>query len=153
VQPVCAILLAAAAAAATTPPRTPTPVPAPTLSLTAAQRGQAQKDLAAAVTARQGAKWKPGGSKGGKSTGFQAHRCAVIYDERVAGKQREANGPFRTTCSDWVVRSSRDLAQKDADQPCTANQFGANLAGCTTWIEQWDAVRAKWSEISRKSSP
>ena len=145
-------VLLAAAAAVTPVRRTPTPGAA-AVSLSPAQRAQGQKVLSAAITTRQAAKWKPGAGKGGKQGAFQAHRCALSYDERISGKERAANGPFRTSCSDWVSRATRELAQKDADQPCTTVQYGPSLAACTTWIEQFDASHSKWSEVWRKASP
>ncbi len=87
------------------------------------------------------------------SAGFHAHRCAVLYDQNVSGKERVANGPFRASCSDWVARATKDLALKDAEQPCSVAQYGPGLAGCTTWIDQWDSGRGKWVELWRQPSP
>jgi hypothetical protein len=105
-----------------------------------------------AVEKRRGGKGKPVAPKGGKA-GFQAHRCAVLYDENVTGKERAANGPFRVTCSSWVSRATRELAIKDGEQPCGVKEYGPSVVGCTTWIDQWDAGQGKWSEVWRKSTP
>lgn len=121
-------------------------------SFSAADRSQAQKVLAAAVEKRSGGKGRPTAPKGGK-TGFQAHRCAVLYDENLTGKERAANGPFRATCSGWVSRATRELAVKDGEQPCSVKEYGPGLVGCTTWVDQWEAGRGKWSEVWRKSTP
>jgi len=108
---------------------------------------QARKVLAAAVAKREGIEPPPGAG----AAGFQAHRCAVLYDPRIFGKERGANGPFRTTCSDWVPRKSRELAVKDAAPPCAEAQYGLNLTGCTSWVDHWES--GKWVNVWRQSSP
>ena len=115
-------------------------------SLSAEDKAQARKTLAAAVEKREASRGKPA------SAGFQAHRCAVLYDPRIFGKERTANGPFRTTCSDWVPRRSRELAMKDAEQPCAAAQYGPSLECCTSWVDRWDAGSGQWVNVWRKSS-
>lgn len=146
-------LAAFLALASARPSPTPGPAPPKGPSLTPAEKSQARKVLAAAVEKRLAARPKPAAPKGGKPPGFQTHRCAVIHDEEVTPKERAANGPFRVTCSDWVSRATRELAVKDAEKPCTTAQYGPGLSGCTTWVDQWDAGRGKWSEVWRRSIP
>lgn len=129
-------------------PRPPTPQRP---SLSTEDKAQARKTLAAAVEKREVSQAKPASVT--PSAGFQAHRCAVLYDPRIFGKERAANGPFRTTCSDWVPRRSRDLATKDAEQPCAVAQYGPSFAGCTSWVDHWDAGSDKWVNVWRQSSP
>ncbi len=145
--------LTTAASARLRPTATPKPAVLEGPSLSAANKTQARKVLAAAVEKRRAKDWKPGAQKNAKPPGFQAHRCAVIYDETVTGKERVANGPFRATCSDWIFRATRDLSVQDASRPCTAAQYGPNLAGCTSWVDQWEATRGKWVEVWRQPSP
>jgi hypothetical protein len=122
-------------------------------SLSAANKTQARKVLASAVEKRRAKEWKPGAQKSAKPPGFQAHRCAVLYDETVSGKERVANGPFRATCSDWIFRATRELSVQDASRPCTAVQYGPSLVACTSWVDQWEAGRGKWVEVWRQPSP
>jgi hypothetical protein len=128
-------------------PRSATPQ---RLSLSAENKARARKTLATAVEKREVSQGKPASVT---SPGFQAHRCAVLYDPGISGKERAANGPFRTTCSDWVARLSRELAMKDAAQPCEVAQYGESFAGCTSWIDRWDAASGKWVNVWRQSSP
>jgi hypothetical protein len=63
------------------------------------------------------------------------------------------NGPFKTTCSDWVARRTQALAVKDAEQPCAAAQYGPGFSGCASWVDHWDAGSGKWVSVWRQSSP
>lgn len=129
-------------------PRPPTPqVPSPS----AEDKAQARKVLAAVIEKRQVLRGKQASVT--PAAGFQAHRCAVLYDPRIFGKEREANGPFRTSCSDWVPRGSQSLAIKDAERPCAVAQYGPSLAGCSSWVDHRDAGSGKWVVVWRKSSP
>ena len=131
--------------------RTPTPLP-PTPrgpALSAEDRAQARKVLAAAVDRRRAAQPKLAVAA---AAGFRAHRCAVLYDPNISGREREANGPFRIMCSDWVRRRSQPLAIKDAEQPCAIAQYGSSLAGCTSWVDRWNSGAGKWVSVWRQSS-
>jgi hypothetical protein len=149
-----AVLLAFLSLAVSAPARKPgaTPTPPPAVRLTPAQKSQAQKVLATEVGKRQSLREKQKAAPKPQAK-FQAHRCAIIYDESVSGRQREANGPFRVSCSDWVPRAKKDLSIQDAERPCTAGDYGPFFAGCTAWVDGWDDKRGKWSEVWRKASP
>jgi hypothetical protein len=137
------------------PGRAPTkvpPTPTPAVKLTPAQKSQAQKTLATEAAKRQSLRDKQKAPP--KSTlRFQAHRCAVVYDESVNGKQREADGPFRVSCTDWVYRATKELSVQDGDRPCAAKDYGPGFAGCTTWVDGFDEKRGKWTEVWRKAGP
>jgi len=128
------------------------PTPTPGVKLTQAQKTQAQKTLTGEAGKKQALRDRQK-TPPKSSARFQAHRCAVLYDESVSGKQREADGPFRVSCTDWVYRSTRELSIKDGDRPCTAKDYGPSFAGCTTWVDGWDEKRGKWVEVWRKAAP
>jgi hypothetical protein len=128
------------------------PTPTPSVRLTPAQKSQAQKTLATEIQKKQSLRDKQKAPQKNEPR-FQAHRCAVLYDESVSGKQREADGPFRVSCSDWVYRATRELSIKDGDRPCTASDYGPSFAGCTTWVDGFDEKRGKWVEFWRKAAP
>ena len=50
-------------------------------------------------------------------------------------------------------QSVKDLAVRDGGQPCTAMQYGPELAGCTSWVDAWDPKGGKWAEVWRASVP
>jgi hypothetical protein len=128
------------------------PTPPPAVELTPAQKTQAQKALASEAAKKQSLRDKQK-SKPKSNATFQAHRCAVIYDESISGKQREADGPFRVSCNDWVYRKTRELAIQDGDRPCTARDYGPYFAGCTTWVDGFDEKKGKWTEVWRRAAP
>ena len=133
------------------PTKTP-PRPTPSVKLTPAQKSQAQKTLASEIVKKQSLRDKQ--KTFPKNTlRFQAHRCAVIYDESVSGKQREADGPFRVSCTDWVYRATRELSIQDGNRPCEAKDYGPGFAGCTTWVDGLDEKKGKWTEVWRKAEP
>lgn len=140
-------------AQATAPSVQRTPIPRPPTPqkqvLSDENKAQARKVLAAAVGKREAIQSASVTASGT----FQAHRCSVLYDPRISGKERAANGPFRTTCSDWVPRKTRELAIQDGEQPCGVTQYGPSLVGCTSWIVRWDAASGKWVGAWRQSRP
>jgi hypothetical protein len=140
--------LAGSGKAPTKAPATPTPA----VRLTSAQKAQAQKTLASEIAKRQSLRSKQKAPPKGTPK-FQAHRCAVIYDDSISGKQREADGPFRVSCTDWVYRATKELSIQDADHPCTARDYGPAFAGCTTWVDGFDDKKGKWTDVWRKSAP
>jgi len=87
------------------------------------------------------------------AAGFQAHRCAVVYDESITGKLREIDGPFRVSCTDWVHRATKELSIQDGGRPCTTREYGSSIVSCTTWVDGWDERHGKWIDQWRKSSP
>jgi len=137
------------------PAKAPTkvpPTPTPSVRLTPAQKEQAQKTLASEIAKKQSLRDKQKALP--KSAGkFQAHRCAVIYDDSISGKQREADGPFRVSCTDWVYRATKELSIQDGERPCAAKDYGPGFAGCTTWVDNWDEKRGKWTDVWRKAAP
>lgn len=137
----------AAPAARTPVARMPTPQKP---SLTAEETARSRKVLASAVEKRQAVQAKPAA---GAPAAFQAHRCAILYDPQIFGKERESNGPFRTSCSDWVSRRTQSLAVKDAEQPCAVSQYGPSFVACASWVDHWDAGSAKWVSVWRQPTP